>query len=73
MTERMNLNMEDLEMITGGSWDCDTLTEEERTEVGALIGEANIAMVLGATERYYAAMAKIEEFKANMDAKYGPN
>ncbi len=32
MTERMNLNMEDIEMVTGGRWSPDTLNKEERAE-----------------------------------------
>ena len=69
MTERMNLNMEELEMVTGGKWTPDTLNEEERAEwedIGhqfALIGDS-----LSAAK---AAWARYSDFKARMDAKYG--
>ena len=73
MTERMNLNMEDLVMVTGGSWGIETLTEEERTEWKALLKEGSIAQNSGNQQKFYDAIEKIQAYKAILDAKYGPN
>ena len=71
MTERMNLNMEDLEMVTGGIWNFDTLTEEEQAEYDALNLECMEAVNLGYSLEYM--MVKIQNFNERMNAKYGPN
>ncbi len=71
MTERMNLNMEDLEMVSGGTWTIDTISEEERAEYDALNLECMEAVNLGYSLEYM--MVKIQNFNERMNAKYGPN
>ena len=69
--KRMNLNMEDLEIVTGGGWTPDTLNAEERAEWEDIGNQLDLAQ--GSTSLTNAAMERYFDFKARMDAKYGPN
>ena len=65
---KTELNMNELDQVAGGTWTVDTLTEEERAQWRALLQEGTDA---GSMFDFMAAMAKINAYKAELDAKYG--
>ena len=72
MTERMNLNMEDIEMVTGGSWCPETLTDEEFTEYLKLKNAWQDSFKYGSdSPQYVEAFANINAFYDRMNEKYG--
>ncbi len=71
MTEKMNLNMEDLEIVTGGGWTIDTITPEERKELLTLYAIIYYMNPLEDKAKYDEVEKQILEFEAALDAKYG--
>ncbi len=69
MTKRVSLNMEDLEMVTGGIWNFDTLTEDEKAEYQSLYREWEEACASEVPNE--ALMWRIQDFVVRMDEKYG--
>ena len=72
MTERMSLNMEDLEMVTGGSWTTSTLTLEEYAEYLQLKDAYQNSFKYGNNSpQHDEALANFNAFFDRMDEKYG--
>ena len=67
MTNMKSLSMNDLRNISGGGWDYDTITDEERFELDAIFDEMIASGTLS------DANARLDDFIDRMDAKYGPN
>ena len=62
------LSPEDLKEISGGTWNKDTITPEEREEferILALLDDDNVTA--------WEFWDQYEPFARSMDAKYGPN
>ena len=72
MTERMSLNMEDLEMVTGGSWTTGMLTLEEYAEYLKLKDAYEKSFKYGNNSpQHDEALANLNAFADRMEEKYG--
>ena len=65
------LRMDDLEIVTGGSWNFDTLTSEELDEYNALEDARLEADMAGDWTKVNALETQINAFIDRMDLKYG--
>ena len=68
-TSTMELNLEELEKISGGEWSFKTLTPAERAEYEVIEREYQASQY--DEDKWEAAEQELRAFKARMDAKYG--
>ena len=72
MTERMKLNREDLEKVTGGQWSTSTITLEELSEYLKLKNAYEHSFQYGnKSPEHDEALANLNAFFDRMDEKYG--
>ena len=61
------LNPDDLKRISGGTWDYDTISDEERAEMDKIFDD------LWEPSTHKEAGEQLDRFIARMEAKYGAN
>ena len=72
MAERMKLDLEDLEKVTGGKWTPDTLTPEEFSEYLQLKAAYEHSFKFGnKSPEHDEALANFNAFFDRMNEKYG--
>ena len=71
--EMHELNLEELDRISGGAWDRDTLTYEEWRRLDILITNMLGSATHGSDEARKQNYAKFSAYVAELEEKYGPS